>query len=426
MKRSKQNNNPDINRGWLVSLLVIVCVVLANASESQILQGKWVDESQAAIEQHRKTDVTVIVLDRQDRAVQGAKVRLVQQRHDFALGLTLPSDRKPPKAMGTLQVYRCFNAIALDRYTDWQIASDTDAGIATARLNDWVAAIEPLHRHFGPVISADPAQNHDRLSLLAPADLRDAILARIDLVSLYDPKPDSYDLYADVLKQDMIERKLGQGMLPRMFDRAAARQPKASFGVRVRNAISLQAGRDLVSTIQKLEVRQVPFDHVTIEQQFRSPIQPNALRRMLDEYAAPLPVPVTLAGIEVSGPTPVAAAIKLETLLRLAFAQPNIDAIYFAGLIDEDLIENNAALIGDDGKPTASGEVLDALFTKLWHSDESGTSDERGNVESRVFMGWYHVIATLPDGTVVKSEAYIPKSERAKRIILQATAAEAK
>ena len=409
-----------------IAAIALLCAVLALPVRAQILQGQWVDASQDAIEKHRKTDVTVIVLDRKDRAVQGAKVRLVQERHDFVLGLALPSDRMPPKDCRTLEVYRCFNAIAMDRYTDWSITSDASPQEQAERLTTWHAAIEPMRTHFGRVISADTARNHDRLSLLGPTDLRDAVLARVDLAALFDPGPDDYDLYADLLKQDMIERKLGQGMLPRMFDRAAARKPKASFGVRVRNAISLQSGRDLANKIQSLEVRQVPFDHITIEQQFRGPIQPNALHRMFEEYVEPLPTPVTLAELQVGGPTPVAAAIKLETMLRLAFAQPRITGLYFAGLTDDELLEENAALLDDDGKPTAVGSVLDALFTKLWHSDVTDQTDERGNVQSRVFTGWYTVTATLPDGTQIESRAYIPKADRAKLVVLQATAAEAK
>ena len=95
---------------------MIASVVLAPAAaRAQVLHGEWVDESDKAIEQHRKTDVAVIVLDQNDRAIRGAKVRIEQQRHDFVLGLAIPADRKPPKGLAGLPVYRCFNAIALDR-----------------------------------------------------------------------------------------------------------------------------------------------------------------------------------------------------------------------------------------------------------------------------------------------------------------------
>lgn len=404
----------------------MLCLAMTAAAHAQILQGEWVDASQAAIDQHRKTDVTVIVLDQNDRAVQGAKVRLTQQRHDFVLGLTLPNDRMPPDDCGKLPLYRCFNAIALDRYTDWSLVTDDSPKSQAKRLTAWRTELEPIRTQFGRVISADPARNHDRLSLLEPAELRDAVLARVDLSTVFEPSADDLDLYADLMQQDMIERKLGQGMLHRMFNRAKAKQPKSSFGLRVRDAISLRRGRDLASTIQKLEVRQIPFDHITVEQTFTGPLQPNAIKRMLDEYIAPLPKPVTLAAVEAGGATPVAAAINLEMALRLSFAQPRITGIYFAGLVDEELLEEHAGLIDPKGEPTASGELVDQLFTKYWHSDESGQADERGNVQARVFTGWYTVTATLPNGTTITSPAYIPKADRAKLVVLQATIAESK
>ncbi|MEM9345963.1 MAG: hypothetical protein AAGB26_05020 [Planctomycetota bacterium] len=384
------------------------------------------DQSQAEIEKHRKTDVTVIVLDREDRAVQGAGVRLVQQRHDFVIGLTLPSNRMPPRKCQTLPVYRCFNAIALDRYTDWSPSSEDSLQVRAKRLAAWQLALEPMRTHFGRVISADPARNHDRLSLLDSAELRDAVLARIDLAAVFDPVPDDYDLYADVFQQDMIERKLGLGMVNRMFDRAEAARPRAGYGIRVHDAISLNRGRDVVLNAQRLEVRQVLFDHITIDQTFPGPIQPKAFRRMLDEYVAPLSKPVTLAGLEVGGRSPVAAAINLETLLRLAFAQPRIEGIYLRGLLEDELLEKHAALFDDEGEPTASGQVMDQLFTKVWHSNEQGVSDERGNVSARVFTGLYTITAALPDGRQVKSKVRIPKNDRPKLIVLQVTQAEEK
>ncbi|MEM6507708.1 MAG: hypothetical protein AAF711_19905, partial [Planctomycetota bacterium] len=144
----------------------------------------------------------------------------------------------------------------------------------------------------------------------------------------------------------------------------------------------------------------------------------------LDEYVVPLPKPVTLAGFEVGGRSPVAAAINLETLLRLVFAQPRIDGIYLRGLLGDELLEKQAALLDDEGQPTASGEVMDQLFNKIWHSDEQGVSDERGNVSARVFTGMYAITASLPDGRKLKSQVHIPKNDRPKLIVLQVTRAE--
>ncbi|MGB0768925.1 MAG: hypothetical protein ACPGYV_14590, partial [Phycisphaeraceae bacterium] len=166
-------------------------------------------------------------------------------------------------------------------------------------------------------------------------------------------------------------------------------------------------------------------DEVAIEQRFNGQVQANPLKRVLDETIGSLPRPVVLTGVEVGGPTDIAAALNMETVLRLAFAQPNVRGLYLAGVADGDLVESNAALIDADGEPTAAGAVLDGLFHQHWRSDVTDRTDERGNVRARVFTGWYEVTAALPDATLLRTKAYIPRSDRAKLIVLQVTAAEA-
>lgn len=407
-----------------IAIALTACTLTIASASAQILQGAWVEASEAAIDQHRKTEVTVIVLDREDHAVMGASVRLTQQRHDFIIGLTLPADRMPPQGLDKLAVYRCLNAIALDRLTDWSFPLKQSQTTPQELAKAWHDAIDPLQVSFGRVISADTARNKDKLSLLKPTDLRDAVMQRVDDAMSFEPNADYYDLYADLLYQDMIERKLGKGMLHRMFDRARAADPDAKFSLRVRNAISLQRGRELALAIQRLEVRQVPFDRVTIQQRFKGQVQPRPLARMLDEQVATLPVPVTLAGLEVGGPSEVAAGLNMETLLRLVFAQPAIEGIYFSGVLPNEVLEKHAALLDAAGQPTPSGNVLDQLFNKHWRSEVNAKTDERGNINTRVFTGWYRVSATLPTGEVIKGQAYLPKSDRAKIIVLQQTAAE--
>ena len=413
-------------RGLIALALLLVCVSSAVVTSAQVLQGDWVDQSQAEIEKHRKTDVTVIVLDREDRAIQGATVRLVQQRHDFLIGLAVPPDQIPPVDFSSRPVYRCFNAIALDRLTDWAspvVKSDVSPGEVAAL---WQEAIDPIHIAFGRVVSADPASNTDKLSLLTATDLRDSVLARIDLAAGFEPTPDRYDLYADLLYQDMIERKLGTGMINRMFEQARAKRTDAKFGLRVRDAVALQRARDLALTLQKLEIRQITFDHLSIEQRFTGQVQPLPFGRMLEQTLQSVDVPVSFALLEIGGPTRIAAGLNMETFLRTVFAQPRIEGIYFAGLKAQQFIEANAELLDDLGQPTAAGLALDQMFTTYWRSDERAKTDERGNIDARVFTGWYTVTATLPDGQTITSQAYIPKSQRTKLIILQQTAAEEK
>lgn len=392
---------------------------------AQILQGPWVDASEAAIDQHRKTEVAVIVLDQNDRAVHQATVHIQQLRHDFVLGLTLPVDQLPPNDLSKRPVYRCFNAIALDRLTDWSFPPTESEHKPEDIAKAWQKAIDPTQVSFGRVISADPARNSDKIALLKPESLRNAVQARVSQAMQAQPQASRFDLYSDLLYQDMIERKLGMGMVHRMFESAHAKRPDARLALRVRDAISFQRGRELAQTAQRLEIQQVGFNSITIEQRFNGQIQPRSLGRLLDEQIGALPVPVTLALVEVGGPSGIAAGLNMETLLRLILAQPQIEGIYFAGLSQDALIEDNAALIDAEGQPTAAGTILDKLFHSHWRTDLTIKTDESGNANARVFTGWYHITATLPGGQTITGEAYIPKGERRKLIILQQTQAEA-
>ena len=210
--------------------------------QAQILQGQWVDATEQAIEKYRKTDIAVIVLDRDDHALQGVDVQIEQLRHDFVVGLTVPADRMPPTELAHRPVYRCFNGLSMDRLNDWAVKPDSAQPPASALYQRWEQAIKPIHTTFGRVISADAALNADELSLLVPKDLQDVLIARVDYAIGLKPGPDNFDLYCDLLHRNMIERKLGHGMAHRLFERAYSKRPKAQLSLRFRDAITFQWG----------------------------------------------------------------------------------------------------------------------------------------------------------------------------------------
>ena len=129
---------------------------------------------------------------------------------------------------------------------------------------------------------------------------------------------------------------------------------------------------------------------------------------------------MTIAGLDCGGGSPAAAAFNLEIVMRLFFATPAVRGVYFAGLYGPAMEEPASALLEEDGTPTPCGAVLDALFRELWWTDHAALTDESGSASQRVYTGWYRVTATLPDGRVLETEAYLPKSEDTRYIVLQA------
>jgi hypothetical protein len=78
-----------------------------------------------------------------------------------------------------------------------------------------------------------------------------------------------------------------------------------------------------------------------------------------------------------------------------------------------------SALLDDDGLPTPSGRLVNSLFHDLWRTSVETMADELGNVRVRAFPGDYNIVATLADGTVIKSVMRLEKSQDPRVVLLE-------
>ncbi|XAM00330.1 hypothetical protein OT109_02860 [Phycisphaeraceae bacterium D3-23] len=395
-------------------------VLIALPADAQILQGEWVERSQAAIDEHRKTGLIVVVLGADDRPIRNAQVHIEQTRHDFVLGVAVNEDNPPLGQADELPLWRCFNAFALDGLTDWRIDPPMDEerlDRAAALWHDWM---QPIEASYGPVLSADAARTPERVVALDTGPMRDAIRERIDRALRIDDAVDRFDLYADAAGHALLEDRLGTGVLNTLFDTADAHRPDAAICLRVRDGLDTNRSAELRRRMRALNIRQVRFDGVTIDQSFPATVNAPSLERILNDRIATLDVPITIANLNVAGTSGIAAAMNLEIVLRLLFATPNIRGVYFAGLYADDTTEPAGALLDDAGELSGCAQLVEGLFRELWWTDLTELSDDIGNTRADVFTGWYRITATLPDGRVLETEAYLPKSDEPRYIVLQA------
>ena len=407
--------------------LLLACLVLLGigpTARAQILQGEWVDRSDAAIDEHRKTGVIVIVLGEDDRPIRGAQVHIEQTRHDFVLGVAVSQPRPPEGEPGELPVWRCFNAVALDRLTGWRIGAAPPANEIDAAAQQWGDWLDPIEVSYGPVLSADPARTPDHAVGMDADDLSAFVMQRFNAALNADDAINRFDHYADALGHAFLEERLGPGILNKLYDTSSARRPDATHTLRVSDGLSQNGSRELRQRVQGLDIRQVRLDGVTIDQPFTGSVNPAPLERTLNDRIATLDLPVTIANLDPGGTSQAAAALNLETVLRLLFATPNVQGIYFAGVYGHEMRDPAAGLIDDAGDPMSCGQLIDTFFREIWWIDFTEASDDLGNVRARVFTGWYRITATLPDGRVLDTEAYLPKSDETPYVVFQAGPAE--
>jgi len=388
----------------------------------QALAGAWVDEAEKRIEAHRKTDIRVLVLDAEGKPAPRAQVRLMQLRHEFAIGFVVPAGGWPQPFRLDAPVWRCFNTASLDRFTGWTtLEPKPDRALETA---DATAVMRTAEAHgmsvwWGGILSADQGRLPDHVIRSDDDALAAALSTQVDRVmGPYGRRVAAFDLYTHAMDHDMIEQRLGHAMLRRLFERADAISPGTSLRVRMTDVMDRRRSLEAVRQVIAMNDAAIQLDALAIDQRFVGRVDAQSVRIALDRLAG-TGKPLVFASLEVTGDQPLDTALSLETVLRCAFADPGVAGICLSGVTPAEAADPAFALVDDKGVPTAVGGVVDSLFWKHWRTDEQLAADELGNVYARVFPGTYQMVATLADGSVTASAVRVAHEEGERLIMLQ-------
>lgn len=425
-----------------------LCVTAGGAS-GQMLQGEWVAATEAAIREHRTVPVRIIVMDAagQPRPLQPVSIRM--RRHAFAFGAALTpgelttnagvppasdaseraategAEASPVVELGPdrfdLPVWRALSAVSLERAGRWPVVEARRGDCDLTALEGLIAAAEArgLTPRFGELVSADPAGMPAWAAPLRGQSLMDAVDTHVrQMLERFGRRSGEFDLLTSMLTFDVIGDRLGSAGLRRLFEQARATQPTARIGVRFDDSLSGDRLRAMMRRIDELGRLFLPFDHIALDARIDGTVIAPQFARTLD-WIAELNKPVVITGLHVSGRTPAAAAVNLETVLRILFAHRAVHGIYFPGLGPQCFDQPHAALLDAEGKPTANGQVFDGLVRRLWWDDLELRTDELGSLEVRLFAGTHEIIARLGDGREVRAVAALRPGEEGRVIALQ-------
>lgn len=404
-----------------LALLLLLLIVLP--ARAQVLNAPWVRDADERIDKLRKSGLRVIVLDEKGRPVPGATVTvtLEQPAFDFGRRYVLPElSRKPFEKIS--QINRCLSGSALDNET------------GGSHLHKYVASQIGIERFLDSIDDAGRVKR-DRWGVILPADA--AMLPRFlqeEIESGQTPMAvillrhtrtiltragsiDQFDLICDRLAPDGLDDQLGVAVIRDLFEQARVAAPHARLAIRFDDALTGERQALMLARVAELRDAFVPVERISLEARFRGQVLERALTRSLDA-AGSSGMRIDLVDVEVGGSSPEEAAINLETLLRVAFAHPSVEGVWFKGLYADELGDPNAALLDESGL-TPVGRVLVGLIGDRWFAPHKGVSDEIGNVHARVLGGIHRFKASYPDGTVVETVARIVPQLAERVVILQ-------
>ena len=359
----------------------------------------WREAANARIEQIRKRDVDVKVVDQDGNAISGAALTIEQTRNLFGFGTAIATNALDnPRYRDFLQQH--FQWGVVENAVKWQSFEPQQGVFNYADADEIVQFAKqigmPLRGHniFWEVEQFVP----DWVRALNDTDLRAAVSKRIqDVVGRYANDFVHWDVNNEMLHGDYFERRLGPNIRADMFKEAQALAPQIEYFVNDYNVVAGGETLAYKAQIEGLLAQGAPVEAIGAQGHFNE-VAPDLMLSRLDTLAE-LGLPIWFTEFDVVQADPVERAKQVETFYRLAFSHPAVEGVLMWGFwAGAHWRGPNAALVDEDWTINAAGQAYLNLMEE-WSTETAGTTNAAGELDFRGFHGDYVATVTLPDGS---------------------------
>ena len=414
----------------------------AASAQTARYDSLWADAAvetriREGIEQHRKGDFTLRLVDAQGKLLRNAAVRIEQVSHDFLFGCNafmVDGYDTPAKNKSYETAFaKLFNFASVPFY--WKdlepepgqlrFAANSpklyrrpppDAVLAFCQRQGLTPKGHTLvwnsPKHSIPAWLTPDSTGRDRLSTQRIRQIAERYGASINIW--------------DVLNEAIHDR--GEPMPPQYEVKAfrdAARFFPSNTQLLINETTNAwgEAGlRDYKALIQKLLNEGAKIDGIGLQFHFFSEkthadalagiaFSPAQCFQALDDYAATFRKPIHVTEITIptlpnSDAGRQAQAKLARNFYRLWFSHPSVEAVTWWNLPDGAAVAGedkwNGGLLDPDFSPKPAYQVLDKLLNEEWKTRLTAKTDRQGSLAFRGFYGEYLVRATVGKRVVEK------------------------
>jgi len=364
----------------------------------------WRKEANQRIEQHRKADIHIQVIDQQGQPVEDATVQIQLKKHHFKFGGVVSARILAGQVKN----------IDPEMYKSFCLQSFNQVGFNNAlkyKLKKGLAPLVPpimswLKQNDMPVRGHTliwPGWNHMH---------KDAVQLKEDpeaLRQFCDQQIIEYAQNWDVVEWDVmneprgnhdIQDILGKDVIVEWFQLAKqhVRNKDALLFLnenRVVSAPPAQKKRYMklyLETARYLQEKGAPISGVGYQSRYKWDCPPEEMYARLCEMDKALQLPISATEFEVADTprhqwTEETRSEMTERVMTVYFSHPSVISILAWTIIDRD--ENQKGLARPDGTLKKNGKVWHYLTKQKWHTDEAEMTDATGAVSFRGFKGDY-------------------------------------
>ena len=375
----------------------------------------WRADAARRIEEYRKDEYTIRVVNADGLPVPDAQVRMRLRRHAFVFGCSWDAQRIVDQSSADNRTYRSklielFNGGSTGNDLKWGpwIGDWGPAWGRTQTLNAlaWMQENTGFHlrghvlvwpsvrnspNFLGPLITAgNPSVPQHILDHIA-----DIVPATRDYLPEWDVLNEPYD------NHDVMD-KFGNAVMVDWFKEAREHHPAARLYI---NDYAIISGGGLnvakqdayAATIRYLLDNGAPLDGVGFQGHFDA--GPTGMTRawsIMERYATEFPdLEFKITEFDVDTDDEQLQADYLRDFLTLTFSHPRFTGFQVWGFWESAHWKPRAAMIRADWTERLSATVWRDLVLGQWQTDETRTTGADGRVRGRGFLGDYDITVTV-------------------------------
>lgn len=362
----------------------------------------WRKAAERRIEQHRKADLHVSVVDQEGRGVPGADVSVEMTKHEFLWGTAVADGRLFSSDKDNHQyqqeLLRLFNFASPQSSLKWVVWEKTHEAVDTI---DWILA-QGLQTRGHCLVWPSWRKNPGRLRTLEsdPEQLEALIETHVrDIAPPFDGKVLAWDVVNEPYNNRDWLNLLGQDRAVQWFKLAQEVAPGAKLYLNENRLIGAfgelrsEKHQYVEGLVQFLIDHHAPIHGIGMQAHFDEEriTDPEVMWQIIERYAA-FGLELSVTEFDVDSPDEQLQADVTRDVMTLVFSHPQFKLFQMWGFWDGQHDAFNAPIFRKDWSVKPSGQVYMDLVFNQWWTREQGTTDSQGQVTVRGFRGTYDVV----------------------------------
>jgi len=360
----------------------------------------WRKAAHARIEQHRKEDLRIAVVDRAGNPLPGAKIHVELKNHAFgfgvALGLhTMFNPRNPEGAQKYQEaVEELFNKVVFENRMKWKFYQDNDAQLEEAIA--WCAERDiPVRGHcmVWPTWKRLPHGMQEEWGAKTN-EFRGVIEEHVrKMATVYPDTFAEWDIVNELYSQHEFIDLYGKDVVADWF--RIAKEANPGFKCYI-NDYAILAGYDEVHQqnyydwIKYLLEQGAPVEGIGLQGHYRAPVPPEEILRRLDRFAE-FGLEMQITEFDFEETDEMLQARFTRDFMTAVFSHPQTTGIMTWCLWEDAAWKPSAAFYSSDWKKKRIAHAWEYMIKKEWHTDETVRTNPEGLAAIRGFLGDYEI-----------------------------------